>query len=173
MTIMTTTRMLTALTLLFAAGAAAAESDPLRCEARQMRAESEFYRCLSRCDRRVERSAARPAERADATNPVDCEAVCGDRLDADLARIADTAPCTVAEATAPSPRECEARMLRIASNDLRCQARCGRQRHREGFERSTCLDTCRTRCGIAVDTLSAEAICAGGRMGSGEMCAAD
>jgi hypothetical protein len=167
---MTKTKMLIMLTVLIAAGTAGAQSDSLRCEARQMRAEGRYYGCLSRCDRRADRNAARPVERRTDATQADCEANCAARFDDDLARIASVPPCADRVVGPPSPQECEAHMLRLMSSDLRCQARCNRDRRREGFDRTACLAVCQTRCGTAYDEVVARAVCADGRIGTGEVC---
>lgn len=167
---MTTTRMLTILTVLLAAGSAGAQSDSLRCEARQMRAESQYYRCLSRCDRRAERNAARPVDRQRDINEADCDATCATRFDDAIARITGRPPCVDVPPPPPNPQVCEARTLRIGASLLRCAARCGRPHRREGFDKAACLDTCDTRCGTAADQLNVDPICAAGRIGSGDTC---
>ena len=135
-----------------------------------MRAESQYYRCLSRCDRRAERIAARPADRQTDTNPADCEATCATNFDDDIIRITGRAPCIDAPPSPPDPQQCEAHMLRLNSSLLVCAAQCGRQHRRDGFDRGACFDNCETRCGTAEDQLSANPICAAGRVGSGEVC---
>jgi hypothetical protein len=153
------------------AGAASAQTDSLRCEARQMRADSQYHRCLSRCDRRVERNAARPADRQTDINPADCETACATHHDDDLARINGKAPCIDAPPPTPRPEVCEALMLRLSSSQLMCAAQCGRQHRRDGFDTAACFDTCQTRCGTAADQLMASPVCADGRVGSGDVCA--
>lgn len=167
---MTKTTLITMLTVLIAAGSAGAQTDSLRCEARQMRAESQYYRCLSRCDRRAERNAARPAERQTDATQADCEATCAAHYDDDLARIAGSGPCADPNLVPADPQECEAHLLRVMASDLRCQARCGRERRREGFDKTACLAACQTRCGTAADEVAARAVCAGGRIGTVEPC---
>jgi hypothetical protein len=167
---MKSTMLLIALAVLFTAGHAAAQSEPLRCQARQMRAESEYYRCLSRCDRRVIREAARPADRQSANLAADCDTGCVERFDDDLIRINGKRPCADAPIEPPSPQECEARMLRLASNDLRCQARCGQLRRRDGYDPAACLASCQTRCETGYDELNASTVCAEGRLGTAAVC---
>ncbi len=153
------------------AGAASAQTDSLRCQARQMRAESQYHRCLSRCDRRSDRNAARPADRQTDTNLADCDTACASHYDDDLVRITGKAPCIDAPPPPPNPDECEAHILRLSSGLLLCAAQCGRQHRRDGFDKAACLDTCQTRCGTAADQLMASPMCAAGRAGSGDACA--
>jgi hypothetical protein len=167
---MTRTTLPLMLAALIAAGAADAQTDALRCEARQMRAEIQYYRCLSRCDQRADRQAARPAAQRSEATQADCEATCAARQDDHLARISGSPPCAAPELVPPNPQECEARVLRLLASDLRCQARCTSDRRREGFDRAACLTACRTRCGTAYDEVAARAVCASGRIGGGEVC---
>lgn len=169
---MTTTRTATliAFSMLVAAGSAGAQSDSLRCQARQMRAESAYFHCLSRCDRRAERAAAQLAGRQDEGAPADCETICAGRYDDDLARIGGTAPCAVA-APEPSPRDCEAHALRLSASLLHCAARCGRPHRRADFDETACLATCQTRCDTSLDQLAADPMCGAGRIGRSVVCA--
>ncbi|MFN8644835.1 MAG: hypothetical protein U0802_25395 [Candidatus Binatia bacterium] len=169
---MTKTRMLTMLAVLIAAGAASAQTDSLRCDARQMRAESGYYSCLSRCDRRIGRNAARPAERQRDLTQADCEAKCTQHYDDDLARIGATAICAAPTPAPGNPAECEAHLLRIVSSNLRCHARCGRDRRNDGFDPAACLAGCQTRCETAHDEVNARAVCSAGRIGTSDPCAA-
>jgi len=172
---MTTKTTLLIAVMLFTATAGAvsaqSEGDSLRCEARKMRAESQYFGCLSRCDRRADRNTARPVERRADTTSQDCEATCTAHFDDDVARIGGKTPCTTTGPTVADPRDCEARMLRISASTLRCQARCGRQHTRKDYDPSECLATCQNRCGTAADALMADPICAAGRIGEGEACA--
>lgn len=169
---MTKTHMLfIALTTFALTSTASAQTDDsLRCEARKMRAESQYFGCLSRCDRRVDRWAARPADRRTAASAPDCDAVCTQHYDDDLARIGGKAPCTLDPGAGPDPKDCEARMLRLSASTLRCQARCGRRHAREGFEPNDCLAVCQTRCDTAADELKADPVCAAGRISEQEAC---
>ena len=167
---MTTTKTLLMLTVLLTAGTAGAQTDSLRCDARQMRAESQYYRCLSRCDRRADRNAARPEERQTDATQADCEAKCATHYDDDLARIAGTTVCGSRTPAAANPQECEAHTLRLMAGDLRCQARCTRERRREGFDQTACLSACQTRCETAADEIAARPVCADGRIGTADPC---
>ena len=161
---------LSVLTAIAGAAAAQTDGDSLRCEARKMRAESQYYACQSRCDRRADRSSARPAasRRADAPGQ-DCDAVCTQHFDDDMTRIGGKAPCATI-VVPPNPQECEARTLRLSAANLRCQVRCGRE-HREGHDPSDCRATCATRCGTTADELMADPVCHAGRIGESEACA--
>jgi hypothetical protein len=173
LTMTKTTTLLITLTVLTAiAGAASAQTtaDSLRCEARKMRAESQYYACQSRCDRRADRVAARPAERRAEAPAPDCDVVCTEHFDDDMARIESRAPCATITERAPNPKDCEAHMLRLSASALRCQARCGRQ-HREGYDPADCLATCQTRCETATNVLNHDPICSAGRIGDDDACA--
>lgn len=140
-------------------------ADPLRCEARQLRAESQYFQCVSRCDRRA---ARRPPGARPAASGADCEDKCAARHDETMQRIALTAPCAGAEG-APDPASCEARLLRIAANDRVCTSRCSR-RERPSETVADCEARCTTRCATAVDETLARAICTGGRMSEDQVC---
>lgn len=168
-----TIHLLFALALLGTTGGAAraqAEGEALRCEARKMRAESNYFGCLARCDRRAARQQARPVERRAAATLSDCEATCAAHFDGDLARIGGKPPCAPAVAQA-DPRDCEARLLRLSAAALRCQARCSRQSARVDYDPAACLAACETRCGTGHDELMADPLCAAGRIGDGDLCA--
>ena len=169
---MTTTKTMLILAGLLIAGAADAQTDSLRCDARQMRAESQYYRCLSRCDRRADRNAARPEERQRDVSQSDCETKCTTHYEDDLARIAQTPTCSRTTVGMPAdPQECESHVLRLMAVDLRCQARCTRERRREGFDQTACLAGCQTRCETSQDEILARPVCDAGRIGTTDPCA--
>jgi len=64
---MTTTKVMILIAVLTATGASAQTVDPLRCEARQMRAEGARFDCLSRCDKRADRAVDPHPRRAAVT----------------------------------------------------------------------------------------------------------
>ena len=167
-----TTLFITLTVLTTIAGVASAQTTPdsLRCEARKMRAESQYFACQSRCDRRADRAAARPVERRAEAPAPDCDTACTEHFDDDMARIGSKAPCTTVVDTTSDPKDCEAHMLRISASSLRCQARCGRQ-HRGGYDPAGCLANCQTRCETATDVLNQDPICSAGRIGDDEACA--
>lgn len=169
-----TTQLLITLAVLGVTGSIATaqtDGDSLRCEARKMRAESQYFNCLARCDRRADRNEARPVERRAESPLAECEATCAAHYDDDLARIGSKAPCTTAPSDIADPRDCEARLLRLSASSLRCQARCGRQRGRESYDPAVCLAVCEDRCGTSYDELMADLTCADGRIGDGDICA--
>jgi len=168
------TQLLIALAVLGTTGGIATaqmDGDALRCEARKMRAESQYFGCLARCDRRAERNQARPVERRAAATLGDCETTCTAHYDDDVARIAAKPPCVGDPADGPDAKDCEARLLRLSASTLRCQARCDRSRGRESYDPSECVATCDTRCDVGYDELMATSVCADGRIGDGEICA--
>ena len=142
-------------------------ADPLRCEARKLRCDSEYFQCVSRCDRRAARVAARPAGARPAATDTTCEEKCVVRHERTMLRIATTSPC--AETDTPDPATCEARLLRLAANDRLCEARCGRRERRTG-EATECLARCQARCDGALDDVLAQIVCAEGRMSGEEVC---
>ena len=149
-------------------GTALAESDDaMRCQARTLRCDSEYFQCLSRCDRRDARAAAlsRPAGKV---ADDDCEDRCERKHATTMVRISSTPPCLTVDAT-PDPSSCEARLLRIQANHLVCQIRCA---HGAGkrFDPIACLDRCDTRCGTAYDQAMAEGHCSAGRVGESPVC---
>jgi hypothetical protein len=143
-------------------------ADPLRCEARKLRCDSEYFQCVSRCDRRAAREAARPPDARPAAVDADCEDKCAARHDETMLRIALIAPCAGAEG-APDPASCEARLLRVAANNRVCESRCSR-RDRPSENAADCLARCEARCATAAGETLAQAICADGRMSEDQVC---
>ncbi|MBX3024998.1 hypothetical protein KF840_08825 [bacterium] len=162
-----TITLLTLLTALGASAALAQDDAAMHCQARTLRGDSEYFQCLSRCDRRDARAAAqaRPAA-AVATN--DCEARCEQRRASAMARISGTPPCVSVDAT-PDPSSCEARLLRIHANRLVCEARCANGGGKR-FAIAACLARCDTRCGTAYDEAMAQGTCSAGRIGESPVC---
>ena len=162
--------MLTILTLLTALGGGAAlaqDDDAMRCQAKTLRCESEYFQCLSRCDKRDARRAAQ-ARPAAATANDDCEARCDQRHANSMQRINGTPPCLVVE-TPPDPSSCEARLLRIQANHLVCESRCANGAGKR-FDLTACLARCDTRCGTAYDEAMAQGNCSAGRVGESPVC---
>jgi hypothetical protein len=162
-------KTITVLTMLAAlgGGAALAQDDAsMFCQARTLRCESEYFQCLSRCDRRDARSAVQG--RPVAVTNDDCEARCEQRHANAEQRIATTPPCQTVEAN-PDPASCEARLLRIHANRLVCEGRCA---HGAGkrFDPAACLARCDTRCGTAYDQAMAQGNCSAGRVGESPVC---
>ncbi|MDX2168279.1 MAG: hypothetical protein SF182_14490 [Deltaproteobacteria bacterium] len=145
-------------------------ADPLRCEARKLRGDSEYFQCVSRCDRRSSREAARLGGARPAAADTDCEDKCAARHDETMQRIAVISPCA-SEGT-PDPATCEARLLRIAANHRICQSRCGR-RDRTSESTADCLARCDARCATSVDDTLAQLICGDGRMSEDQVCRAE
>jgi hypothetical protein len=171
-----TTPVRATIAMLFATSAALAtplqagaeEIDPLRCEARRLRCESELYQCVSRCERRGPRELAAPAGARPVLADDACEARCADRHGETMRRIAATPPC--APGGTPDAGLCEARLLRLGAAGLVCRSRCGRAREREGVAGDACLDRCATRCAVAVADTMAQTICGRGRIGDAPLC---
>jgi len=167
---MTTTKLMMLIAVLTASGASAQTVDPLRCEARQMRAEGARFDCLSRCDKRADRAADRPAGRRTAEEIAGtCAGRCDSRYDETLVRLGVKPPCAP-ELADPSPQECEARLLRVSAAAHQCQARCSSRATRRGFDAAGCLAACATRCGTAEDEMNANPVCTQGRIGSRAIC---
>ena len=168
-----TKHTLTILIMLAALGGGAAlaqDDDAMRCQAQTLRCESDYFRCLSRCDRRDARVAARvPAQaRPVTTTNNDCEARCEQHNARSMQRINSTPPCQPLVVT-PDPSSCEARLLRINANRLVCETRCA---HGAGkrFDINACLARCDTRCGTAYDEAMAQGSCSAGRIGESPVC---
>lgn len=162
-----TITLFTLLTALGAGAALAQDDAAMHCQARTLRCESEYFQCLSRCDRRDARAAAQARPAAVTAND-DCEARCGQRHASAMARINSTPPCVSIEAT-PDPSSCEARLLRILASRLVCETRCA---HGGGkrFDATACLARCDTRCGTAYDEAMAQGACSAGRIGESPVC---
>ena len=171
-----TTQRLTILIMLAALGgrtALAQDDDAMRCQAQTLRCESEYFHCLSRCDRRDARVAARVVTQARpaVVTTDDCEARCEQRYTGAMQRITSTPPCQPVVAT-PDPSSCEARLLRINASHLVCESRCA---HGAGkrFDAEACLARCDTRCGTAYDDAMAQGNCSAGRVGESPVCGGD
>jgi hypothetical protein len=158
-----TITILTTLAALSGSVARAQDDDAMRCQARELRCDSEYYQCLSRCDRRDARVAAleRPAAAEAGT---DCEARCEQRHDAAMLRITTNPPCLLVK-TPPDPISCEARLLRIQANRLVCESRCA-----SGADPEACLARCTSRCDTAYDEAMMQGNCSAGRVGESPVC---
>ena len=141
--------------------------DPLRCEARKLRVEGDFYQCVSRCDRRATRGAARLNGARPAPADSDCETKCTTRYDDSMRRADDTSPCVLDGE--PDPARCEARLLRVRAGERVCQSRCGRHEHTDS-DATNCLARCQTRCDSTADDTLAQMVCAEGRMNASVIC---
>ncbi|MEO8601087.1 MAG: hypothetical protein ABI629_00785 [bacterium] len=160
---------MTIVAVLGAASAAAASGvNPLRCEARKLRVESQFYECGSRCDRRATREG--PSDNASPAADTDCDANCAARYDVAMHHADTTSPCVLDGE--PDPPRCEARLLRVRASERVCQSRCAR-RTRHGADATECLVRCQTRCGTVADDTLAQMVCAAGRMNGSEICTAE
>lgn len=160
-------QMLIALAVLSvaAAGRAASSPDPLRCQARELRCESELYQCLSRCDQRVPRQTF-PAGSRPVSGDAACEESCADRYDTGMARIAASPACAADDAA--DAALCESRLLRASAARLTCAARCAGR----GAAEPACALRCDTRCRAAAAETSAAPVCAAGRLGASPLCGA-
>jgi hypothetical protein len=145
----------------------AQDDDAMRCQAKTLRCDSEYFQCLSRCDRRDARAAgqSRPAA---AKTDTDCEARCEQRRGAAMLRISSTPPCVTVGAQ-PDPQSCEARLLRIHANRLICESRCANGAGKR-FDPEACLARCDTRCGTAYDEAMTQGNCSAGRIGESPVC---
>jgi hypothetical protein len=153
-----------------ASAASAGGVDPLRCEARKLRVESEFYQCVSRCDRRATRAASRLDGARPATADNDCETRCAARYDESMQRADGTSPCVLDGE--PDAARCEARLLRVRASERICQSRCAR-RDRADADATACPAHCRTRCETTADDTLAQMVCAEGRMNASVICSAE
>lgn len=162
-----TITILTMLAALSGGAALAQDDDAMRCQAKELRCESEYFQCLSRCDRRNARVAdqARPAT---AAADGDCEARCEQKHATAEVRIQSTPPCAAVQST-PDPSSCEARLLRIHANRLICEIRCGGGAGKR-FDPAACLARCDTRCETAYDEAMAQGNCSAGRVGESPVC---
>ena len=150
--------------LITSAASAAPTPDPSRCQARELRCESDFYQCLARCDQRAPRPAFPAGSRPVMSDPA-CEAGCAVRYDDGMARLAGSTACGAVDA--PDPARCEARLLRASALRLTCAARCA---GRSVDVAPDCALRCETRCRATVDQTSAGALCAAGRLGTTPLC---
>jgi hypothetical protein len=162
-----TIAILTTLAALSGGVAWAQDDDAMRCQARELRCDSEYFQCLSRCDRRDARVAAqaRPATAAAST---DCEARCEQRHGAAMLRIFSTPPCLPVGAQ-PDPSSCEARLLRIQANRLVCESRCANGAGKR-FDFEACCARCTDRCDTAYDEAMTQGNCSAGRVGESPVC---
>ena len=136
---------------------AQAKTDHLRCEARTLRCESNFYDCLARCDRQMD---AQPDKTTDAVQARHgrCESSCEERHGKRMTDIKAKPPCKDIEVT-PNPRECEAHYLRVEASYMVCQSRCESRANPD-----KCQSVCTTRYETAVDELKVEPVCKNGRV---------
>jgi hypothetical protein len=149
--------MMTAALLTLAPATGAQGFDALRCEAIGMRKEGQWYECLGRCERRIERRAERLGGAADG-RLADCRQACEDRLAEALDQLDQRDICSAA-APDPDPNRCQARLLRTGATRLICKAQCAS--HPIAMPGGDCESECNARCASAVDRLMAKDICHG------------
>jgi hypothetical protein len=148
-------------------GYAAGTVDPLRCEAKQLRCDSDLYQCLARCDRVAARRDARSTD-SDAGNDDRCGTACYDRRQAAEDRMQAKPPCA-AVSVEPDPGHCEAMLLRKDAAFMLCQSRCGRRAEQHsGFDWSACEDACTMRHDEDRQQILSSPVCAAGPMTLGE-----
>jgi len=139
--------------LLASSAARAVVADPLYCEAKALNAESNFYRCLARCDRRLAASERFNIER--------CEEQCQTSMEHALGRIARKPRC---RPPTSDPNLCEAQLLKVESQYMACQSRCERKDRRiADFDREVCGTTCEAVADQATAEVLAGVICSDGR----------
>ena len=163
-----TITILTTLAALSGGVARAADDDAMRCQARELRCDSKYFQCLSRCDRRDARGPAQARPAATAAAGTDCEARCEQRHGTAMLRITTTPPCVSVDAP-PDPSSCEARLLRIQANRLVCESRCATGAGKR-FDPEACLARCADRCDTAYDEAMTQGNCSAGRVGESPVC---
>jgi hypothetical protein len=140
--------------LLAAPAAHAVFADPMHCEAKVLNAESRYYRCLARCDRRFAANERFDVER--------CEERCRNAMEKSVARIEKKRRCRPPTA---DPNLCESRLLKIESQHLSCQSRCDRKnRLAADFDEALCSSTCDTVADVATAETMGEVLCSDGRV---------
>jgi hypothetical protein len=160
--------------------AAAQASDPARCEALQLKKESAYYECLSRCERRAARG------RIDLAT---CDGRCEAAFEGALFRVEQSPPCQPepsetpepepggedetprpARTPAPDPEQCEAQLLKVEARLMLCHGRCtARAARNADVDKPACDAVCDQHAQAAFERRLAKPICASGRVPSGEM----
>lgn len=132
-------------------------TNPMRCEAKNLRCESSFYDCLARCDLQMD---AQPNKMGDVTGVGHgkCAAACEERRTKKLAAINAKPPCHEIEIT-PNAFQCEARYLRAQAKHMICQVSCQGRVYEEN-----CVAACQVDYDTKLDELRAEPVCKNGRV---------
>jgi hypothetical protein len=137
--------------------AQARQYDPLRCEAIEMRKESQMYKCLTRCDRQDARRKE-PSE----TKLLACQDRCDTHYQNSMDRLERREVCGSGDIDQAEPNRCTARLMRAEASALSCESRCGvRAVKRESFDEDSCLDKCDDHYDKTVDRLLSKSFCAG------------
>ena len=142
--------------VLLLAATPAAGLDPLRCEALGMRKEGQWYECLGRCERRLERRADRLGADA-AAHLSACRGECERHYNEAMDGLDAREVCS-ATAADPDPNRCRARLLRIGATRMMCRSQCAADAGAYGAE---CTRQCDDRCASAVGRIMAKDMCHG------------
>lgn len=140
-------------------------TDPMRCEARRMRCDSQKFECLVRCDKTTGSSGAATAAQSK------CEQSCDKRAKKVMDRIEQNPPCVAVPGGGGVPGTCEARLLRVGAANLVCASRCTDQAQgNAAFDLDACRATCEDRCNTSSGDILASPICSKGRIGTDPVC---